>query len=190
MIGIPKFRSIRRQKVLPALRLQGLLAAIVFTLSASALQASTAMQTAVATGTSAEVAPLDEVTQGELRAQSAELLKQAQASPSGIASVTLKKYPRHFTMLTVRTHSGGAELHEHPSDFFLVLDGEATEIEGGTIPDSKTSARGEVRGARVVGGTEHVMHTGDIVHVSPGTPHQTLVAPGKTFTYYVIKVEQ
>ena len=93
-------------------------------------------------------------------------------------------------MLTVRLKSGGAEQHDHANDFFFVLSGEATEVIGGTIADSKTSAPGELRGSRVVGGTEHVMRSGDIVHISPGTPHQTLVAPGATFTYFVIKVQQ
>lgn len=132
----------------------------------------------------------DQVTAGELERQSADMLKQAQASSSGISSITLKKYPNHFTMLTVRTRSGGAEQHDHYDDFFIALDGDATEIIGGTIADSKSSSPGELRGSRVVGGTEHVMHKGDIVHISPGVPHQTIVAPGKSFTYYVIKVAE
>lgn len=134
--------------------------------------------------------PFDEVTAAQLAEHSAALLKQAEASPSGVASVTLKKYPGHYTMLTVRTRSGGAEEHQHSNDMFVVLDGEATEVVGGSIENPKTSAPGELRGTRVVGGTEHPMHKGDIVHISPGTPHQTVLAPGKTFIYYVIKVDQ
>ena len=141
-------------------------------------------------GSTPAAAPFDLVTSQDLATQSAALLKQAQASPSGMASVTLKTYPRHFTMLTVRTKSGGAELHEHFADFFIILDGEATEVTGGSIPNGTSSKPGEVRGARVDGGVEHPMRKGDIVHIEPGTPHQTLVAPGKTFTYYVIKVEE
>jgi quercetin dioxygenase-like cupin family protein len=41
----------------------------------------------------------------------------------------------------------------------------------------------------IEGGERHVMRKGDVVHISPDVPHQTLVASGKTFTYYVIKVE-
>ena len=134
--------------------------------------------------------PIDEVTAAELATQSAALLQQAQASPSGLSSVTLKKYPGHFTMLTVRTKSGGAEQHDHWNDIFIALDGEATVVVGGTIENKKESTPGEPRGTRVVGGTEHVMHKGDIVHISPGVPHQTLVPAGKTFTYYVIKAAE
>ncbi|GGH00835.1 cupin domain-containing protein [Silvibacterium dinghuense] len=137
-----------------------------------------------------QAAPFDELTAEQWKAQAADLLNQAKASPSGMASVTLKKYPGHFTMLTVRTRSGGAEQHDHAADIFIVLDGEATEVTGGSIENASTAKPGETRGTRVVGGTEHRMQTGDIVHIAPGTPHQTLVAPGKTFTYYVIKVDQ
>ena len=34
---------------------------------------------------------------------------------------------------------------------------------------------------------ELILHAGDVFHVSPGVPHQTTVAPGKTFTYMVVK---
>ncbi len=132
----------------------------------------------------------NEMTQAELQQRAAELMKQAQASPSGSASVTLQTYPGHHTMLTVRTKPGGAEQHEHAADMFIVLDGEATEMTGGTIENLKTASPGELRGSRVVGGTGHVMKTGDIIHIAPGTPHQTLVAPGKTFTYFVVKFDQ
>jgi mannose-6-phosphate isomerase-like protein (cupin superfamily) len=132
----------------------------------------------------------DEMTDAQITARAAELLKQAQASPSGSASITLETYPRHFTMLTVRTKSGGAEQHDQFADIFVVLDGEATEIIGGTIPNSTSAKPGELRGSHVEGGVEHPMHKGDIVHIAPGVPHQTMLAPGKTFTYYVVKVEQ
>lgn len=141
-------------------------------------------------GSSPGASGFDEMTRAQLDQRAAELLKQAQASPSGLASVTLQKYPGHFTMLTVRTKSGGAEQHDHAADMFIVLSGEATEVTGGTIENVKTSSPGELRGSRVVGGTEHVMRTGDVIHIAPGTPHQTVVAPGQTFTYFVIKVEQ
>jgi uncharacterized RmlC-like cupin family protein len=77
--------------------------------------------------------PVDVRTQAAIDAQAKTLLADAQKSPSGIASVTLEKYPGHLTML---------------------------------------------------------IRKGDVMHISPGVPHQTMVAPGKTFTYYVIKVAE
>lgn len=131
---------------------------------------------------------IDRRSHEQLEEQARSMLADALKSPSGIASVTLEKYPGHFTMLTVRTKSGGAEMHGQWNDIFVVLDGEATELIGGTIVDQKSAPGGETRGTRVEGGTPTPMRKGDVIHISPNTPHQTVLAPGKTFTYYVIKV--
>ena len=92
-------------------------------------------------------------------------------------------------MLTARTKPGGAELHKDFSDFFIVLDGEATVITGGTVENAKETSPGEIRGTRVGGGTAQPMRKGDVVHIAPGVPHQTVVPAGKYFLYYVIKVQ-
>lgn len=133
--------------------------------------------------------PIDVRTAAQIDQQAHAFLEQARNKPDGSVSTTLERYPGHLTMLTARTKPGGAELHKNTSDFFIVLDGEATEVTGGTIEDAKETAPGEIRGKRVVGGTEHPMHKGDVIHISPGTPHQTVVPEGKYFLYYVIKVQ-
>lgn len=124
----------------------------------------------------------------QLVTQAKALLAEAQKSPTGIASAMLEKYPGHYTMLTVRTKSGGAEMHASDNDMFFVLDGEASEVTGGIIVDAKEVSPGETRGTRVEGGIPTPMRKGDIIHIVPNTPHQTVLAPGKTFVYYVIKV--
>jgi mannose-6-phosphate isomerase-like protein (cupin superfamily) len=132
---------------------------------------------------------IDRRSSAAIDAQAATLLAQANNSPGGVASVTLEKYPGHFTMLAVRTKSGGAEMHANWNDIFVVLDGEATEMTGGAIVDARPiSAAGETGGARLEGGIATPMRKGDVIHIDPNTPHQTILAPGKTFTYYVIKV--
>ncbi len=134
-------------------------------------------------------APITRMTAAEIEAQAAKLSGSAKTIPSGNAGVTLEKYPGHFTMLTVRAKSGGAEMHEYYNDIFVVIDGEATEMTGGTIVDAKKDEKtGETRGTRVEGATPTPMRKGDIIHISPNVPHQTMVEPGQTFTYYVIKV--
>ena len=123
-----------------------------------------------------------------LGAKASTLLAEAQSSPTGLATITLKKYPGHYTMLTVRTKSGGAEMHADTNDIFVVLGGEATEITGGTIVDPKEISPGETRGAKVEGGVSTPMRKGDVIHIDPNIPHQTILSPGMTFTYYVIKI--
>ena len=127
-------------------------------------------------------------TTAEMTAQAKTMLAEAKKSPTGLVAVTLEKYPGHYTMLTVRSKDGGAEVHANYSDFFVAEDGEATVMTGGTVVDGKELSAGETRGTKLEGGTPHVLHKGDILHILPNVPHQTMVANGKTFTYYVIKV--
>ncbi len=142
---------------------------------------------AVQTG-SVQVKGMDDRTAEALLTQAKTLLEQARKTESGNVAVTLEKYPEHFTMLSVRVKSGGAEVHANYNDIFIALDGEAIVITGGTVVDPKEVSPGETRGPEVEGGVFTVMRKGDVMHISPGVPHQTMVAPGKTFTYYVVKI--
>ena len=117
------------------------------------------------------------------------LLEQAKAG-SGSAGITLAHYNGHYTMLTARSKSGGGELHKHFADFLIVLDGEGTELTGGTMVDAKELAGGEVHGTGLEGATPHALHKGDVIHIPAGTPHQAVEAPGQTIVIYVIKVQE
>ncbi len=154
---------------------------------------SAAAQTAAAPAPSVADAPVstnpsDYFAGDSFAAREADILKRAIASPGGNAGDLLAKYPNHYINLNVRVRPGKGELHSHWNDIFVVLDGEATEVTGGTIPGMTMDANGEGHGEMVVGGVEHKLHKGDVLHITAGTPHQTLMEPGKTFTYLVIKV--
>lgn len=142
-----------------------------------------AQQGSAAITTTPEVLNFDELAQ-----RGKPLLDQARKG-SGSAGITLARYNGHYTMLTARTASGGAELHQRFSDFLFVVDGEGTEMTGGTIVDRKEGANGEIRGKTLEGATPHVLHKGDVIHIPAGTPHQSIEAPGQTITIYVVKVE-
>ncbi len=122
-----------------------------------------------------------------LEEKGAALLAQA-AKSGGIASQPFETYAGSVTSMTARTASGGGELHKRLDDNFFAVSGEATEITGGHLVDGKDTTPDEVRGTRVEGGDAHVLHKGDVLHILANTPHQTIVAPGKTFVYYVVKV--
>ena len=138
----------------------------------------------------AEITTTPEVLNfAELAQRGKALLDQARQG-SGSAGITLARYHGHYTMLTARTGSGGGELHAHYSDFLIVVDGEGTEMTGGTMVDPKEGANGETRGKTLEGATPHVLHKGDVIHIPAGTPHQAIEAPGQSITIFVIKVEE
>ncbi len=125
----------------------------------------------------------------DLIEQAKPLLEKARAG-SGSVGITLARYRGHYTMLTVRTTSGGAEMHKHFSDFLFVLAGSGTELTGGTIVDAKEKPNGEVGGTRLEGAVARYLQKGDVIHIPAGTPHQAIEAPGQSITIYVVKVEE
>ena len=125
----------------------------------------------------------------ELAQRGKALLDQARQG-SGSAGITLARYHGHYTMLTARSGSGGGEQHAHYSDFLIVLDGEGTEMTGGTMVEPKEGPNGETRGKTLEGATPHVLHKGDVIHIPAGTRHQAIEAPGQSIIIYVIKVEE
>jgi mannose-6-phosphate isomerase-like protein (cupin superfamily) len=140
--------------------------------------------------TQPEGATIDLLTSSDLAAQGLAQLAKARQSQNGSVSITLAKYPGHYTMISARTKSGGAEVHAHFSDFLIVVDGEGTELTGGTVVEPKEGADGETRGLRLEGATSHTLHKGDVIHIPAGTPHQAIEVPGQTLTLFVIKVEK
>ncbi len=141
-------------------------------------------------GAVAQSAVSDVYSQAELEAKAQALMKQAADSPNGSAGITLEKYPAHYSMLNVRVRTGGAEIHAHYADIFVVIDGQAALVTGGSIVDPKENANGETSGSSVKGGQQRKLVKGDIVHISAGVPHQLLIDPGKTFAYFIFKVQQ
>ncbi|MGD0733356.1 MAG: hypothetical protein ABR956_18980, partial [Terracidiphilus sp.] len=108
-------------------------------------------------------------------------LRKLARQGDGSASETLREYPLHSTMLSFRGRDGLAELHANFADIFVVLDGRATLVTGGTVAGAETIAPGEVRGATIEGGERRELRGGDVAHVPAGLPHQMLVPGDKTF---------
>ncbi|MGA3009319.1 MAG: hypothetical protein ABSD72_03570 [Terracidiphilus sp.] len=131
----------------------------------------------------------DRLTQSQLIEQ-AQLLSAKAQGPSGTASARLSEYPNHYTMVALRHKDGGAEIHANFADFFLVVQGNATLVTGGSVADGKEVSPGEIRGTFVRNGTSMTLNPGDVVHIPATVPHQMLVPNGSTFIYFVIKVKE
>ena len=105
-----------------------------------------------------------------------------------IATENLATFDGYLAMMAHREGSGEAELHETVADLLVVESGAGTLIIGGTIPNGKTTAPGEVRGPAVQGGERRRVAPGDVVKIAPKIPHQMLVDPGKEITYFELKI--
>lgn len=135
------------------------------------------------TTTQAEVFP-----GGDVKAQLETLVQKAKAS--GTSGATLGDYKSHAIKLSVRTTSGGAEVHAHYDDIFFVTQGGATLTTGGTVVNGKTGSDGETKGSSIENGKSQKIAEGDVVHIPAGTPHQLTLASGTVFSAIVIKVKE
>jgi mannose-6-phosphate isomerase-like protein (cupin superfamily) len=112
------------------------------------------------------------------------------AKTSGSSGNKLGDYQSHNIGLSLRTKSGGAEVHAHFDDVFVVTKGKATLVTGGTVIDGKTDSAGETRGTSISNGTSQEITVGDVVHIPAGTPHQIVIADGDVYGAIVIKVKE
>ena len=106
-----------------------------------------------------------------------------------VASETLSNWGNHLAMIAHREGDGEAELHEKQADVFFVQSGEATLVIGGEVQGGRSTAPGELRGPSIKGGGKRPLAAGDVAHIPARVAHQLLIAPGKHFTYFVIKVD-
>ncbi len=118
-----------------------------------------------------------------------QLLEKARTTEDGTAAIVLHRYPNNYMNLMVRVKTGVGEMHADWTDVLIALDGEANIITGGTLVDRKDSAGGESRGSRSEGGTDHIMHKGDVIHIMPGVAHWTVLQPGKNFVFFAVKIQ-
>ena len=124
----------------------------------------------------------------DIQKQLADLGPKAQ--PSGSSGSTLGDYTSHQLKLSVRTSSGGAEVHAHYDDVFVVTQGKATLTTGGTIENAKTGDDGETKGTDIQNGNTQVISVGDVLNIPAGTPHQLKIDQGTLFSTIVIKVRE
>ena len=91
----------------------------------------------------------------------------------------LEKHLDSSTILAYRNKDGKAELHEQFGDVFVVLQGAATLVTGGTIANPVTTAPGEIRGAAVQQGSRKDLQEGDIAHIPAGCSSSSAGDPGR-----------
>lgn len=91
--------------------------------------------------------------------------------------------------LIYRDASGVPEVHANWADHFVVTEGEATLIVGGTVTNPRESGPGEIRGTAITGGTQYAMTPGTNITVPRGVPHWTVLKPGTHLRAVVFKLK-
>ena len=94
-----------------------------------------------------------------------------------------------LVILANRRSAGDVEVHEKTSHIFIVIDGEATFVTGGTLVEPRETAPGQTRAKDVTGGTTYHLTKGDVITVPAKTPHWFKDVPTKTIAYYAINIE-
>jgi mannose-6-phosphate isomerase-like protein (cupin superfamily) len=94
-----------------------------------------------------------------------------------------------LVILANRREAGPVEYHDHTNHVFIMVEGEATFITGGTMVDAKRTAPDQMRAASIEGGVTHHLTKGDVITIPAKTPHWFKEVPTKTVAYYAVNIE-
>jgi mannose-6-phosphate isomerase-like protein (cupin superfamily) len=92
-------------------------------------------------------------------------------------------------VLANRREAGGVEYHEHTNHIFIVVDGEATFITGGTMVGAKRTSPEQMTATSIDGGETFHLSKGDVITIPAKTPHWWKEISTKTVGYYAINIE-
>ncbi len=92
-------------------------------------------------------------------------------------------------VLAQRRGTGEAEVHEKTNHVFIIVEGEATFVTGGTLVGGKQTAPDQIRASSVQGGQTHHLTKGDVITIPAKTPHWFKEIPTKTIAYYAVNTE-
>src|SRR6266576_3393056 len=92
-------------------------------------------------------------------------------------------------VLAQRRGAGEVEVHEKTNHVFIIVEGEATFITGGTLVGARETAPNQRRAPSVEGGETHHLTKGDVITIPAKTPHWFKDVPTKTVAYYAVNIE-
>jgi len=94
-----------------------------------------------------------------------------------------------LVVLAQRREAGVAEFHERTNHVFIMVEGEATMVVGGTMVDPKKTAPYQLRAPSTEGGTTYHLTKGDVITIPAKTPHWFKEVSTKTIAYYAVNIE-
>ncbi|HSR05854.1 MAG TPA: cupin domain-containing protein [Bryobacteraceae bacterium] len=94
-----------------------------------------------------------------------------------------------LVVLANRRTSGEVEFHDHTNHVFIIVEGEATLVVGGTMVNPKRTVADQMRAPSAEGGTTYHLSKGDVITIPAKTPHWFKEVPTKTVAYYAVNIE-
>jgi mannose-6-phosphate isomerase-like protein (cupin superfamily) len=94
-----------------------------------------------------------------------------------------------LVILANRREAGAVEYHEHTNHIFIMVDGEATFITGGTMVNPKRTSPEQMTATAIEGGVTYRLTKGDVITIPAKTPHWWKELWTKTVGYYAINIE-
>ena len=92
-------------------------------------------------------------------------------------------------VLAQRRSAGEVEVHEKTNHVFIIVEGEATFVTGGTLVDARQTAPDQRRASSVQGGQTYHLTKGDVITIPAKTPHWFKEVPTQTIAYYAVNTE-
>jgi mannose-6-phosphate isomerase-like protein (cupin superfamily) len=93
-------------------------------------------------------------------------------------------------VLAQRRSAGEVEVHEKTNHVFIIVEGEATFVTGGTLVEARDTAPDQRRASSVQGGQTYHLTKGDVITIPAKTPHWFKEVPTQTIAYYAVNTEQ
>jgi mannose-6-phosphate isomerase-like protein (cupin superfamily) len=94
-----------------------------------------------------------------------------------------------LVILAQRRGAGEVEVHAKTNHVFIIVEGEATFVTGGTLVQARDTAPDQRRAASVEGGQTHHLTAGDVITIPARTPHWFKDVPTQTIAYYAVNTE-
>ena len=92
-------------------------------------------------------------------------------------------------VLAQRRGASEAEAHATTNHVFIIVEGEATFVTGGTLVGARQTAPDQTRASSIQGGQTHHLTKGDVITIPAKTPHWWKEIPTQTIAYYAVNIE-
>jgi mannose-6-phosphate isomerase-like protein (cupin superfamily) len=94
-----------------------------------------------------------------------------------------------LVVLANRRGAGQVEYHEKTNHIFIMVEGDATFITGGTMVGTKRTSADQMVATSIEGGETHHLTKGDVITIPAKTPHWWKEISTTTVAYYAVNID-